>query len=117
VWKSTRFVPTPAACPHPLLDFLQNIISIPLSDAELTGWVALEIFKRTISNEDESFQHVLYSFESAHPYQPELTILEKISIPGAANIRITFDARSRTGVDTLAFFRDEELASELKIFS
>jgi hypothetical protein len=60
---------------------------------------------------------VLYSFESAHPYQPEQTILEKISIPGASNLRITFDARSRTGVDTLTFYRDEELASELKIFS
>lgn len=99
------------------LDFLQNIICIPLSDAELTGWVAMEIYKRTISNEDESYQHVLYSFESAHPYQPDVSLMGKIFIPGASNIRITFDARCRTGVDTLAFYRDEEMTTELKIFS
>jgi hypothetical protein len=96
---------------------LQNIICIPLTDAELTGWAALEIFKRTVSNEDESFHHVLYSFESSHPYQADSSVISKISIPGASNLRITFDSRCRTGVDTLTFYRDEELTNELKIFS
>lgn len=79
--------------------------------------MALEIFKRTVSNEDESYQHVIYSFESSHPYQSDSTIIEKISIPGASNLRVTFDPRCRTGVDTLTFYRDEELLNELKIFS
>lgn len=95
---------------------MQNIVKIPLSDSELTGWVALEIFKSTISNDDESNQHCLYSFESEHPYQADV-IVGKISIPGASEIRITFDARCRIGVDTLTFYRDEELTIELEAFS
>lgn len=100
-----------------LQEFLQNIRFIPLTDPQLTGWVALEIFQRTISNEDESSQHVIYSFESSHPYQADSTMIEKISIPGASSLRITFDSQCRTGVDTLTFYRDEELVNELKIFS
>ncbi len=99
------------------LEFLQNILYLPLSDPELTGWAALEIFKRTVSNEDESNNHVLYSFESPHPYLPDSSLVAKISVPGASNLRLTFDARCRTGVDTLIFYRDEELLNELKIFS
>lgn len=88
-----------------------------MNDSELIGWAAFEIFKRTVSNEDESYQHVLYTFESSHPYAPHSTVVDKIDIPSAANIRITFDSRCRTGNDTLTFYRDEELTNELKSFS
>jgi hypothetical protein len=96
---------------------LSNILYIPLSDANLTSWVAIEIFKRTVCTDDESNQHVLYSYESEHPYPADTTMLGKIYIPGAIALRITFDSKCRTGSDTLAFYKDEELSNELKIFS
>jgi hypothetical protein len=93
-------------------------VHIPLDDAELTTWTALEVFKRTICSHDESNEHVLYTHESEHPYNPSKNqIVGKISLPGASFLRITFDKRCRTGADTLAFYKDEEMSTEPKIFS
>ena len=100
------------------LEFLQNAVYIPLDDADLSTWTALEVFKRTICSEDESNEHVLYTYESEHPYvSSKNQIVGKISMPGASSLRITFDSRCLTGTDTLAFYKEEEMRSEPKVFS
>jgi hypothetical protein len=105
------------------IEFLKNIIHIPLDDAELTEWVAMELFRKTLCDTDESHEHVLYTFESEHPLGVCIFPVGahqgnsgKINVPGASSLRISFDKRTRTGSDVLCFFRDEDMASDPKTF-
>lgn len=113
-----------------LTEFLTNIGDIPLTDSELTGWVAMELFRRSICTTDESQEHVLHTINSEHPLASITDYEEdkgsgggggtsrsgKVSVPGASSLRISFDRRTRTGSGVLAFYRDEDLTSEPKTF-
>jgi hypothetical protein len=57
----------------------------------LYEWCVLQIFRNTVSDEDESSKHVLYTFESKHPYRPMLELREKIFVPGSHTLSNFFN--------------------------
>ena len=99
-----------------------------LKDPILSSWAAIQLFAKTVTQEDESNEHIIYTIESKHPYRPGEKITGAIFIPskhsfffflchemsflvfvGAVKLRIYFDKRCRTdSSDSLVFYEDEE---------
>ena len=91
-------------------------------------WVLLQVFTKSIitrgltnhSNHeakvDPSNDHVIFTFETLHPYLPNESMRGAICLPGATKIIIDFDKRSNTelNIDTLVFYEDEDCTKEAK---
>jgi hypothetical protein len=79
-------------------------------------WSLQQVFRRTVSSEDESAQHILFTFESRHPYRPDERQSGVITISGATQLFVTFDKRCHTeqNSDILAFYEDEDLTKEAR---
>ena len=76
----------------------------------IATWSISQIFANTVTNEDESSKHIFISFESQHPYKHNAKIVERIYVPYATDLIVTFDKRCQTenASDSLTFFEDEE---------
>jgi hypothetical protein len=81
-----------------------------VQDEEVLLWVANSLFRVTVSADDESAEHVVFSDESEHPYRPNENVKKHVSVSGATSLQISFDELSclESGADFLAFYRDEE---------
>jgi hypothetical protein len=97
--------------------FLQYLVDIPLSNATLVSWCAMQVFQRTINrgsighDDDESNHHVLFSYESEHPYSSRGRRDGRVTVPGADRVRVTMDKRCRTEGDVLAFYKSEDMSA------
>jgi hypothetical protein len=68
------------------------------------------VFSKTVTQEDESDEHILHSFESKHPYQANSNVKQLIHVPFALKLIVQFDARCCTESvsDAVVFYEDEE---------
>jgi hypothetical protein len=84
-------------------------------DLEILRWLALALFRATISPHDGSKDHVLLTVESPHPYPDSHRAVYNIRVPGSKQIRCTFDPQCRTESvnDVLAFYSDENCAEQV----
>jgi hypothetical protein len=83
----------------------------------ISRWVALTLFRATMSPGDDNLRRTLYTFETRHPYSLGTKITERIHIPGAQQLVVKFDKRSCTlpNVDQLNFYTDEYMTSTPKM--
>ncbi len=82
-----------------------------LSDPVLATWAAVQIYSKTITQEDESDEHILLTVESKHPYRPNEHIVQAIHIPYAQKLIVHFEHFAVDSSDSLIFYEDEECSS------
>ncbi len=90
---------------------LLNCISkMSLHDPLLATWAAVQVYAKTITQEDESDEHVLQSLESRHPYRANEHVMQLIHVPYANKLLVSFDPRCCTESvsDAVAFYEDAE---------
>ena len=90
-----------------------------VEDEEVLRWVAWSLFRVTVSMNDESANHIIFSDESIHPYRPNENIKRRVDVPGASSLLISFDERCslESETDNLAFYKDEGCTKLIKKIS
>ena len=91
---------------------MSYLVYIPFED-DLLGWCVSRVFQKTLCKKDESLEHIFNTYESAHPYAPNIKNTWRISIPEAAKLRFYFDKRCNIEGDSLMFYKDEELTTPI----
>lgn len=81
-----------------------------LQEPALTTWASVQIYSKTITQEDESDEHVIAAYESNHPYRSNERVFQLIHVPYAQKLLVQFDSRSCTEsvTDALVFYEDEQ---------
>jgi hypothetical protein len=94
----------------PFPEFIKNIGDVPRDDAQVLGWCALQLFRKTVCRLDESSQHAIYILETPHPCDAITTpYVEKIFIPGAEKLFIEINKLSQVEDNAILFFENESL--------
>ena len=63
--------------------FLDRTTRYDFSDPEISTWVSVQLFAKTVWRGDESNQHIMGTVQSAHPYSLGEDVVEHIFVPYA----------------------------------